>query len=114
VGDGNTIMLGLQNEREWLMFCEKVLLDAGLAQDQRFNTNSQRHLHREALKTLIDQCFAALSITAVEARLDEAKIAHARMNTMAQLWDHPQLSARKRWKTWLHQRGRSARFYRPG
>jgi crotonobetainyl-CoA:carnitine CoA-transferase CaiB-like acyl-CoA transferase len=98
VGDGNTLMLGLQNEREWLMFCDKVLLDAALAQDERFNSNSQRHLHREALKTLIDQCFAALSITAVEARLDEAKIAHARMNTMAQLWDHPQLSARNRWQ----------------
>ena len=98
VGDGNTLMLGLQNEREWLMFCDKVLLDASLAVDERFNTNSQRHVHREALKTLIDQCFAALSITAVEARLDEAKIAHARMNTMAQLWDHPQLSARKRWQ----------------
>jgi len=98
VGDGNTLMLGLQNEREWLMFCDKVLLDAGLAQDARFNSNSQRHLHREALKTLIEQCFAALSITAVEARLDEAKIAHARMNTMAQLWDHPQLSARNRWQ----------------
>jgi len=80
------------------MFCDKVLLDASLAVDERFNTNSQRHVHREALKTLIDQCFAALSITAVEARLDEAKIAHARMNTMAQLWDHPQLSARKRWQ----------------
>lgn len=98
VGDGNTLMLGLQNEREWLMFCDKVLLDASVAVDERFNTNSQRHVHREALKTLIDQCFAALSITAVEARLDEAKIAHARMNTMAQLWDHPQLSARKRWQ----------------
>jgi crotonobetainyl-CoA:carnitine CoA-transferase CaiB-like acyl-CoA transferase len=114
VGDGNTLMLGLQNEREWLMFCEKVLLDSGLAQDQRFNTNSQRHLHREALKTLIDQCFAALSITAVEARLDEAKIAHARMNTMAQLWDHPQLSARKRWQDVASPAGPLSTLLPPG
>jgi len=114
VGDGNTIMLGLQNEREWLMFCDKVLLQAGLAQDDRFNNNSQRHVHREALKTLIDQCFAALSITAVEARLDEAKIAHARMNTMAQLWDHPQLSARKRWQEVSSPVGQLSALLPPG
>jgi crotonobetainyl-CoA:carnitine CoA-transferase CaiB-like acyl-CoA transferase len=98
VGDGNTLMLGLQNEREWKMFCDKVLLNPGLATDERFNANSQRHLHRTELKALIDQCFAALSIAAVEARLDEAKIAHARMNSMNQLWDHPQLRARQRWQ----------------
>lgn len=114
VGDGNTLMLGLQNEREWLMFCDKVLLDASLAVDERFNTNSQRHVHREALKTLIDQCFAALSITAVEARLDEAKIAHARMNTMAQLWDHPQLSARKRWQDVASPAGPLSTLLPPG
>jgi crotonobetainyl-CoA:carnitine CoA-transferase CaiB-like acyl-CoA transferase len=114
VGDGNTLMLGLQNEREWLMFCDKVLLDADLAHDERFNSNSQRHVHREALKTLIDQCFAALSITAVEARLDEAKIAHARMNTMAQLWDHPQLSARQRWQEVSSPVGQLSALLPPG
>ena len=114
VGDGNTLMLGLQNEREWLMFCDKVLLDAGLAHDERFNSNSQRHVHREALKTLIDQCFAALSITAVEARLDEAKIAHARMNTMSQLWDHPQLSARQRWQEVSSPVGQLSALLPPG
>lgn len=98
VGDGNTIMLGLQNEREWLVFCDKVLLDVALAKDERFINNSQRHVHREQLKALIDKCFAALSIAVVEARLDEAKIAHGRMNTMRELWNHPQLSARKRWQ----------------
>lgn len=98
VGDGNTIMLGLQNEREWLVFCDKVLLDVALAKDERFINNSQRHVHREQLKALIVQCFADLSISVVEARLDEAKIAHGRMNTMHELWNHPQLSARKRWQ----------------
>jgi itaconate CoA-transferase len=75
-------MLRLQNEREWLLFCENVLWDVRLASDERFINNTQRHHHRDELKQLIDQCFAKLSITEVEARLDQAKIAHARMNSM--------------------------------
>jgi itaconate CoA-transferase len=99
VGDGSTIMLGLQNEREWLLFCENVLLDIGLASDERFASNTQRHHHRDQLKPLIDQCFAKLSISEVEARLDQAKIAHARMNSMHEVWKHPQLQARQRWQS---------------
>lgn len=98
VGDGSTIMLGLQNEREWLLFCENVLWDVRLASDERFINNTQRHHHRDELKQLIDQCFAKLSITEVEARLDQAKIAHARMNSMHEVWNHPQLKARQRWQ----------------
>jgi itaconate CoA-transferase len=96
-GDGRTIMLGLQNEREWVAFCERVLQQPGLASDERFAGNSRRTLARETLRALIVEAFAALSIEQVEARLDEAQIAHARMNDMAEVWRHPQLQARRRW-----------------
>jgi len=98
VANGATVILGLQNEREWVIFCEKVLLTPSLAVDERFNSNTKRHESRELLNSIIDECFKNLSITEVEARLDSAKIANARMNDMKDVWDHPQLGARHRWK----------------
>jgi itaconate CoA-transferase len=97
-GDGGTVMLGLQNEREWRAFCEKVLLQAGLASDARFDSNARRNEHREALRAIIVQTFGALSTAQVLERLDTAQIANARMNDMAGLWAHPQLQARERWR----------------
>jgi crotonobetainyl-CoA:carnitine CoA-transferase CaiB-like acyl-CoA transferase len=97
-GDGRTVMLGLQNEREWRTFCEKVLLQSGLATDARFDSNARRNENREALRTIIVETFGALSTAQVLERLDTAQIANARMNDMAGLWAHPQLQARERWR----------------
>ena len=97
-GDGGTVMLGLQNEREWRVFCEKVLLQAGLAADPRFDSNARRNENREALRSIILETFGALSTAQVLERLDTAQIANARMNDMAGLWAHPQLQARERWR----------------
>jgi crotonobetainyl-CoA:carnitine CoA-transferase CaiB-like acyl-CoA transferase len=98
-GDGGTVMLGLQNEREWKVFCEVVLRDGSLATDDRFNTNALRNTHRAELLQLIEGMFANMSTSDVEARLDEAQIANARMNDMAGVWAHLQLKARQRWQT---------------
>ena len=98
-GDGGTVMLGLQNEREWRSFCEVVLQDTGLAGDARFDSNARRNKHREALKAIILATFASLNTAEVVARLDQAQIANARMNSMAEVWAHPQLKARGRWQT---------------
>ncbi|KQX19820.1 CaiB/BaiF CoA transferase family protein [Variovorax sp. Root434] len=97
-GDGGTVMLGLQNEREWRTFCEKVLLQTGLAADARFDSNARRNDNREALRAIIVETFGALSTAQVLERLDAAQIANARMNDMAGLWAHPQLQARERWR----------------
>ena len=96
-GDGRTVMLGLQNEREWSAFCRTVLLQPALADDPRFASNTQRSAHREALRTIIVDAFAALGAAEVLRRLDEAQIANAQVNTMHELWQHPQLQARRRW-----------------
>jgi crotonobetainyl-CoA:carnitine CoA-transferase CaiB-like acyl-CoA transferase len=98
VAGGNTVMLGLQNEREWKLFCEKVLLSPDLAVAERFSSNFKRNENREALKKIIDDCFAGLSIEVVTERLEDAQIANAQVNTMKDLWDHPQLGARHRWR----------------
>ena len=97
-GDGGTVMLGLQNEREWVIFCKVVLQQPGLATDARFDSNARRNEHREALKAIILAAFAGMSTAEVTTRLDEAQIANARMNSMAELWAHPQLKARDRWR----------------
>ncbi|WP_438859287.1 CaiB/BaiF CoA transferase family protein [Achromobacter spanius] len=97
VGDGSTIMLGLQNEREWRVFCAQVLRQATLAEDARFISNSQRTANRDALRDLIVAAFADLSIEQVTQRLEDAQIANARVNDMAGVWAHPQLQARARW-----------------
>jgi len=96
-GDGGTVMLGLQNEREWKVFCDVVLGDAALANDPRFCTNALRNENRAQLKQLISGVFARMTTPEVEARLDQAQIANARMNDMAGVWAHPQLKARERW-----------------
>jgi itaconate CoA-transferase len=97
VGDGSTIMLGLQNDREWRVFCAQVLRQATLAEDARFISNSQRTANREVLRDLIVAAFADLSIEQVTQRLEDAQIANARVNDMAGVWAHPQLQARARW-----------------
>jgi itaconate CoA-transferase len=97
-GDGKTVMLGLQNEREWAQFCDKVLHQPALARDERFAGNALRLANRDALRAIIDQVFAGLSAEQLTARLDDAQVANARVNDLAGLWKHPQLAARSRWR----------------
>ena len=96
-GDGRTVMLGLQNEREWQLFCAKVLKQPGLANDARFNANARRVAAKPALQKIITDTFASLTLDEVVARLEDAQIANASVNTMRDVWVHPQLKARGRW-----------------
>lgn len=94
---GAHVMLGLQNEREWVSFCDKVLHQPALATDPRFTANFKRVAERAALRQIIVDTFRPLTVAEVEARLEVAQIANARVNTMADVWAHPQLHARHRW-----------------
>jgi itaconate CoA-transferase len=97
-GDGKVVYLGLQNEREWARFCADVLQEPGLATDSRFSSNPRRVEHRRELDALITAAFSGLTAEQVIARLEAAQIANARMNSVRELIDHPQLAARKRWR----------------
>jgi crotonobetainyl-CoA:carnitine CoA-transferase CaiB-like acyl-CoA transferase len=97
-GDGKTVMLGLQNEREWKVFCDKVLLQPALAGDARFDMNSKRNEHRAALRVIILEVFGRLTADEVIARLEAAQIANAHVNTVGDMWAHPQLQARGRYQ----------------
>lgn len=96
-GDAKTVMLGLQNEREWGVFCSLVLLEPEIAVDPRFSSNSRRVAAREELREIIVTAFSKLTSEEVISRLDSAQIANARMNDMPDVWSHPQLKERNRW-----------------
>ncbi len=97
VGDGGMVMMGVQNEREWVRFCNDVIGRPEVAADARFASNKLRTDHREALEAIIGEALATLTTPALEARLESAQIAYSRVNSPGDLWSHPQLQARGRW-----------------
>ncbi|UCH47103.1 MAG: CoA transferase [Betaproteobacteria bacterium] len=96
-GDGSVVMVGLQNEREWAVFCDKVLEKPELKSDERFSSATRRSDARQALNQIIVEAFSGMTGEQVVARLDEAKIGNSSMNDMAHVWNHKQLAARERW-----------------
>jgi crotonobetainyl-CoA:carnitine CoA-transferase CaiB-like acyl-CoA transferase len=97
VGDGQSVLLSIQNEREWQSFCVTVLELPDLATDASFRTNSERVQHRAELHRRIDGVFGKLTIDQVTERLDRAAVAYARMRSVEDFLAHPQLKARGRW-----------------
>lgn len=97
-GDDKLVLLGVQNEREWARFCAIVLEQPAVVADPRFSGNARRVEHREALHALLDAIFSKLTAEQIVARLEQAQIANARINSMQEFWEHPQLEARGRWR----------------
>ncbi|MFE0020148.1 CaiB/BaiF CoA transferase family protein [Amycolatopsis sp. NPDC059021] len=97
-GDGTTVQLGIQNEREWRAFCESVLRLPETAGDPRFTSNADRVAHRPELADVIGKVFAGLTGDQLIERLDTARIAFARQRSMAEFATHPQLAERDRWR----------------
>ena len=97
-GGGGVVYLGIQNEREWVLFCEEVLQRPEVATDARFDSNPQRVENRDALHEVIGAVFGDLPVAEVVSRLERGRIAHGDLNTVQQFADHPQLVARDRWR----------------
>ena len=114
VGDGRTVILGLQNEREWKAFCDVVLETPGLATDGRFSSNSLRAENKIALTQIITTSFDDLTTEAVIERLDRAGIANANMNDMSDVWHHVQFEARNRWRDVQTPKGSIPALLPPG
>ena len=96
-GDGASVFISVQNEREFARFCNGVLGDKALAGDARFASSPARLANRAALHAEIERVFSKLSAAELVRRLEAADIANARLNGMQDFWDHPQLVARGRW-----------------
>lgn len=98
-GDHEAVYIGLQNEREWKRFCEVVLERPELFADPRFDSNAKRVRNRPQLDAAMQEVFGKLTAAKILARLEAAQIANARMNTVQEFMEHPQLKARGRWST---------------
>ena len=97
-GDGKEVMFGLQNDREWAVFCRDILDAPALETDPRFESNHARAANKLDLTAIIMAAFSEWNAEEVIVRLTAAGIANARMNDMAGLWAHPQIRARDRWR----------------
>ncbi|MFF2059924.1 CaiB/BaiF CoA transferase family protein [Rhodococcus qingshengii] len=98
-GEDDIIMLSVQSQGEWQAFCEIVMADLALAMHAPFVDNTARCANRGELNATIGRRFAELRTAEAIALLDKAKIANARVNTMAEFVEHPALSSRDRWVT---------------
>ena len=96
-GDGGTVFLSIQNEREFSRFCETVLRNPALSRDERLCSGPARQSNQEAMHREIERIFSQLTSSEILQRLEAADIANARLNTMEEFWRHPQLEARGRW-----------------
>ena len=97
-GDGTNVFLAVQNDREFERFCDSVLGNKDLALDSRFSSGYSRAKNRNAVHAEVDRVFSQLSAGQILARLEKADIANAKLNSMQEFWDHPQLEARDRWR----------------
>ena len=97
-GDGTTMFIAVQNEREWVRFCETVLTDPAIAADARFNAPAHRQANREALYALIEETTKQLTGAELTARLEAGDIAFAEMRSIQGFVDHPQLKERNRFR----------------
>jgi itaconate CoA-transferase len=97
-GDGKSVIFGLQNEREWVIFCDRVMQRPELATDERFSSNARRNEARAELYRIIVDTFSTTDAQDLRRRLDDAGIANARVNELDEVWHHPQLRERRRWR----------------
>ena len=98
-GDGGTVFLSVQNEREFERFCDRVLAKPELKADPRFSSGPARAANRDAMHAEIERAFSKQKTPEIVAALEAAEIACARLNTMQEFWEHDQLKARNRFAT---------------
>lgn len=114
VGEGDTIIFAVQSEREWEIFCNSVIRLPELNNDQRFNDNSARVENREVLKMLIETSFKSFTFDQLIVLLDQQGIANAKVNSIEDIWQHPQLNARNRWIEIDTPQGKVKALHPPG
>jgi len=95
--DGETVFVAVQNEREWERFCRQVIQRPELACDKRFSSNAGRSAARAELGKILNAALSTFPARELCRQLDAAKIAHAQVRQMRDVWQHPQLAARRCW-----------------
>jgi crotonobetainyl-CoA:carnitine CoA-transferase CaiB-like acyl-CoA transferase len=95
--NGVTVLLAIQNEREWASLCAVFLASPELA--TRYPDNPSRLAHRDEVNALVSQRFAQLTGTEAVALLEASRVAYAHLNTVQEYLSHPVLSGRDRWRS---------------
>jgi crotonobetainyl-CoA:carnitine CoA-transferase CaiB-like acyl-CoA transferase len=96
--DGHSVVLGIQNDREWVRLAEGALPRPALATAPGFATSRARVANRARTDAVVAKALKTLTAQEAVRRLDAAQIASARLNTVEEFLDHPQLAARHRWR----------------
>jgi crotonobetainyl-CoA:carnitine CoA-transferase CaiB-like acyl-CoA transferase len=97
--DGQTVVLGTTNDREWQRVARKVIERPDLADDPRLRTNPDRCAHRDVLNDAIGSWCAQHDLAHIQKTADDAGIGNSRYNLPSEVVVHPQLTARDRWRT---------------
>jgi crotonobetainyl-CoA:carnitine CoA-transferase CaiB-like acyl-CoA transferase len=97
--DGQTVVLGTTNDREWQRVAREIINRPDLADDARFRTNSDRCAHRYVLDEAIGSWCAQHDLAEIQKTADDAGIGNSRYNLPSEVVVHPQLTARDRWRT---------------
>lgn len=97
--DGQTVVLGTTNDREWQRVAREIINRPDLADDARFATNSDRCAHRDILQEAIGSWCAQHDLVEIQTIADAAGIGNSRYNKPSEVVVHPQLTARDRWRT---------------
>ncbi|MCT7660657.1 CaiB/BaiF CoA transferase family protein [Mycobacterium deserti] len=97
--DGQTVVLGTTNDREWQRVAREIIERPDLADDPRFGTNPGRCAHRDILDEAIGSWCAQHDLAEIQKIADDAGIGNSRYNRPSEVVVHPQLTARDRWRT---------------
>jgi crotonobetainyl-CoA:carnitine CoA-transferase CaiB-like acyl-CoA transferase len=88
--DNLTILIAIQNDREWAKLCKIVLDDETMVNDTRFKSNSDRVDNRELTEKIIQEKFITFEREELIEKLELASVAYGRISDMEQLKNHPQ------------------------
>jgi formyl-CoA transferase len=97
--DGTTVLIAIQNEREWASLCTVFLGSPSVAVDPRYHDNPARLDHRDEVNALVADRFAQLTGAEAVALLEASRVANAHLNSVKAYLEHPVLSGRDRWRT---------------
>jgi crotonobetainyl-CoA:carnitine CoA-transferase CaiB-like acyl-CoA transferase len=96
--DGQTVVLGTTNDREWQRLAREIINRPDLADDPRFSTNADRCEHRDVLNEAIESWCLQHDLVHIQKTADDAGIGNSRYNLVSEVVDHPHLKARDRWR----------------
>ncbi|MEK9941277.1 MAG: CaiB/BaiF CoA-transferase family protein [Gammaproteobacteria bacterium] len=88
VKGGDQVLISIQSDREWRIFCDAILGQPELGTDPRFANNTERVKYRDKMDEIINAVFGSHDVDAMIKRLDDASIANGRLSSVANLSDH--------------------------